>query len=85
VLIPPIGLHGLRLPTRFPVLDLEPRLRCRELMSVGTDVPASAMKWLKSAESGPFMSSQAVARSTAASSSAKIERVATLNARIGNA
>jgi hypothetical protein len=53
-------------------------------MSVGTDVPAGAMKWLKSAESGAFMSSQAAARSTAALSSAKIGRVATLNARIGN-
>ena len=30
-LIPPSSLlHGLRLPSYIPVLDLEPRLRCRE-------------------------------------------------------
>jgi len=30
-LIPPTSLlHGLRLPPYTPVLDLEPRLRCRE-------------------------------------------------------
>ena len=42
-LIPPSSLiHGLRLPPHTPVLDLEPRLRCRECDARGTAVVSSS-------------------------------------------
>ena len=38
-LIPTLGLtQGLRLPAHMPVLDLEPRLRCRECDAKGKAV-----------------------------------------------
>jgi len=43
-LIPPASLlHGLRLPPYTPVLDLEPRLRCRECDARGKAVVS--IKW----------------------------------------
>jgi hypothetical protein len=44
VLIPPSELaQGLRLPPHMPVLDLEPRLRCRECDARGKAVVT--VKW----------------------------------------
>jgi len=46
-LIPPSSLlHGLRLPPYTPVLDLEPRLRCRECDARGKAVVS--IRWAES-------------------------------------
>jgi hypothetical protein len=45
MLIPPSGLvQGLRPPPHFPVLDLEPRLRCRECDARGKAAVVT-VKW----------------------------------------
>jgi len=50
-LIPPSSLlHGLRLPPYTPVLDLEPRLRCRECDARGKAVVS--IRWAESSRRG---------------------------------